>query len=92
MWNGYVSTLIPGIPSLNISMSVHYETISVEQLFQEELDALREQYDILIDKGTNTSLRAAEDLEHVIRYFEARLGQTTELYYEGAPGPDDTLH
>jgi len=92
MWNGYVLTLIRRIPSLNISMSVHYETISVEQLFQEELDCLREQYDILIDKGTSTSLRAAEDLEHVIRYFEARLNQTTELYYAGNPGPDDTLH
>ena len=71
---------------------VEYETVSVAELFQEELDALREQYDTLIDKGTNTSLTAAENLEHVIRYFEARLGQTTELYFEGIPGPDDTLH
>lgn len=71
---------------------VEYETVSVGELFQEELDALREQYDHLIDKGTATSLEAAENLEHVIRYFEARLGQTTELYVEGGPGPDDTLH
>ena len=71
---------------------VEYETVSVAQLFQEELDCLREQYDLLIGKGTNTSLQAAEDLEHVIRYFEARLGQTTELYFEGGPGPDDTFH
>lgn len=71
---------------------IEYETVSVGELFQEELDALREQYDLLIDKGTDVSLQAAENLEHVIRYFEARLGQTTELYYEGAPGPDDTLH
>jgi len=91
MWNGYVSTLIPGIQSLNISMG-EYETVSVAELFQEELDALREQYDILIDKGTDSSLEAAENLEHVIRYFESRLGQTTELYFEGSPGPDDTLH
>ena len=91
MWNGYVLTLIRRIPSLNISM-VEYETVSVGELFQEELDALREQYDHLIDKGTVTSLQAAENLEHVIRYFEARLGQTTELYVEGGPGPDDTLH
>ena len=91
MWNGYVLTLIPWRLSLNISM-VEYETVSVGELFQEELDALREQYDILIDKGTDTSLRAAENLEHVIRYFESRLGQTTELYFEGSPGPDDILH
>lgn len=91
MWNGYVLTLIPWRPSLNTSM-VEYETVSVGELFQEELDALREQYDILIDKGTDSSLEAAENLEHVIRYFESRLGQTTELYFEGSPGQDDTLH
>ena len=91
MLNGYVLTLIPRIPSLNISMS-YFETITVEQLFQEELDCLKEQYDNLIDKGTTTSLKAAEDLEHVIRYFEARLGNTTELYVEGGPASDDTLH
>ena len=91
MWNGYVLTLIRRIPSLNISM-VEYETVSVGELFQEELDCLKEQYDNLIDKGTTTSLKAAEDLEHVIRYFEARLGNTTELYVEGGPTSDDTLH
>lgn len=91
MLNGYVNTLIPWILSLNISM-VEYETVSVGELFQEELDALREQYDKLIGRGTDQSLQAAENLEHVIRYFEARLGQTTELYYDGGPGPDDTLH
>ena len=70
----------------------YYETVTVAELFQEELDCLREQYDKLIGNGTDQSLRAAENLEHVIRYFEARLGQTTELYFEGSPGPDDTLH
>ena len=68
------------------------ETVSVAELFQEELDALRDQYDKLIDRGTDSSLTTAENLEHVIRYFEARLGQTTDLYFEGEPGPDDTLH
>ena len=71
---------------------VEYETVSVAELLQEELDALRDQYDKLIDRGTDTSLTTAENLEHVIRYFEARLGQTTDLYFEGEPGPDDTLH
>ena len=71
---------------------VEYETVSVAELFQEELDCLREQYDLLIGKGTEHSLQAAEDLEHVIRYFEARLGQNTELYFEGGPGPNDTFH
>ena len=71
---------------------VEYETVSVAELFQEELDALRDQYDKLIDRGTDSSLTTAENLEHAIRYFEARLGQTTDLYFEGEPGPDDTLH
>lgn len=71
---------------------VEYETVSVAELFQEELDALRDQYDKLIDRGTDSSLTTAENLEHVIRYFEARLGQTTDLYFDGEPGPDDTLH
>jgi len=93
MWNGYVLTLIPWRPSLNISMDRDYEeTISVEQLFQKELEALRDQYDALILKGTPVSLEAAENLEHVIRYFESRLNQTTELYIEGGPGPEDLLH
>jgi|TARA_B100001094_G_scaffold118529_1_gene114289 hypothetical protein len=69
-----------------------YETVSVEQLFQEELDALIEQYEVLVNKGTSTSLLTAERIEHVIEYFEARLGQTTELYFEGRPTKDDTLH
>jgi hypothetical protein len=69
-----------------------YETVSVAELFQEELDTLQEQYEILIDKGTSTSLLTAERIEHVIEYFEARLGQTTELYFEGRPTKDDTLH
>ena len=73
-------------------MEEYIETVTVEELFQEELDALREQYDVLIDKGTKTSLTAAENLEHVIRYFEARLGQVTELWVEGGPTDEDTIH
>jgi len=67
------------------------ETITVQQLFEEELEALRERYDSLIGQGTDANLREAENLEHVIRYFEARLGQTTEVYADG-PNPDDTVH
>jgi|TARA_B110000211_G_C13583953_1_gene337477 hypothetical protein len=69
-----------------------YETVSVYELFQEELDTLQEQYDILIDRNTKTSLLTAESISHVIDYFEARLGQTTELYFQGQPTKDDTLH
>jgi hypothetical protein len=53
---------------------------------------LIEQYELLVTKGTSTSLLTAERIEHVIEYFEARLGQTTELYFEGRPTKDDTLH
>ena len=67
------------------------ETITVQQLFEEELEALRERYDSLIGQGTDENLKEAENLEHVIRYFEARLGHTTTLHAEG-PYPDDTVH
>ena len=69
-----------------------YETVSVAELFQEELDTLQEQYELLVDRGTSASLQTAQRIEHVIEYFEARLGQTTELYFEGRPTKDDTLH
>ena len=69
---------------------VEYETVSVAQLFQEELDALREQYDHLIEHGSDQALTAAQNLEHVIRYFESRLGQTTEMFV--GMEPDETLH
>ena len=42
---------------------VEYETVSVAELFQEELDALRDQYDKLIDRGTDSSLTTAENLK-----------------------------
>ena len=67
------------------------ETITVQQLFEEELEALRERYDSLIGQGTEDNLKEAENLEHVIRYFEARLGQTTSVYADG-PNQDDTVH
>lgn len=67
-----------------------FETITIDELYQEELDCLREQYDRLIGLGSDTALQSAENLEHVIRYFEARLHQTTELYIE--PTENDTIH
>jgi len=64
--------------------------ITIDELFQEELDVLREQYNRLIGVGSDTALQTAENLEHVIRYFEARIGETTELYIE--PTENDTIH
>jgi len=64
--------------------------ITIEELFQEELDCLRELYDRLIGAGSQSALQTAENLEHVIRYFESRLDQTTEVYFE--PTLNNTIH
>ena len=50
---------------------MEYESITVEQLYQEELDALEEQYSILINEGTASSTTAAQTIATVILYFKA---------------------
>lgn len=49
------------------------ETVSVSELFQEELDLVIEQIDQLINSGTDDELKVAENLEQVVNYLKARI-------------------
>jgi hypothetical protein len=70
-----------------------YETVSVEQLFEEELAALEEQHQRLIDENTFDSRRTAQKIANVIEYFKLRLGVLEETMEE-VYGVDEnkTLH
>lgn len=50
-----------------------YEQITPQELYREEIELVEEQRSRLIEKGDDHSLKVAEQLEHVIRYFEARI-------------------
>jgi len=70
-----------------------YETVTVAQLFEEELEALEEQYDTLIEEDTQTSKLTAQKIANVIEYFKLRLGvleASLEETYGAAP--HRTLH
>jgi len=70
------------------------ETVSVEQLFEEELAALEYHYNKLVKETTDPgATKAAESLLHVIAYFRVRLGQDEEDF-ETLYGayPDRTIH
>lgn len=69
------------------------ETVSVQQLFEEELEALQDQHERLIEEDTPESTDCARKIAHVIEYFKLRLGvleETMEQIY-GAP-PNRTKH
>ena len=69
------------------------ETVTVAELFEEELIALEEQHEKLIKENTQQSRLTAQKLENIMEYFKVRLGMiegTMEEIY-GA-GPDETLH
>jgi len=70
-----------------------YETVSVEQLFEEELAALEEQHQRLIDENTFDSRCTAQKIANVIEYFKLRLGVLEETMEE-VYGVDEnkTLH
>jgi hypothetical protein len=70
-----------------------YETVSVEQLFEEELAALEEQHQRLIDENTFDSRHTAQKIANVIEYFKIRLGVLEETMEE-VYGVDEnkTLH
>ena len=55
-----------------------YESISVEQLFEEELAALEDQHQRLIDENTFDSRHTAQKIANVIEYFKLRLGVLDE--------------
>jgi hypothetical protein len=70
-----------------------YETVSVEQLFEEELAALEEQHQRLIDENTFDSRLTAQKIANVIEYFKLRLGvieQTIDEVY--GVSNNKTLH
>jgi len=70
-----------------------YETVSVEQLYEEELEALEEQHQKLIDENTFESRQTAQKIANVIEYFKVRLGIVNETIDEvyGVP-KNNTLH
>ena len=70
-----------------------YETVSVEELFEEELAALEEQHQKLLDENTFDSRQTAQKIANVIEYFKARLGQSDETMDELYGVPENhTLH
>lgn len=71
-----------------------YETISVEQLFEEELAALEEQHQRLIDQNTFDSRHTAQKIANVIEYFKLRLGVLDETIDDvyGVNQDKGTLH
>ena len=69
------------------------ETVSIEELFEEELQALETQYTRLSKNKDRSSQLAAESLLHVIAYFRVRLGYEGDDF-EKVYGsyPDRTIH
>ena len=53
---------------------MYEETVSVEELFEEELAAIIEARQSLVEKGDRESILVADSLNHVIQYFKVRLG------------------
>jgi len=70
-----------------------YETVSVAELFEEELAALEEQHQRLIDENSFDSRQTAQKIANVIEYFKLRLGVLDETIDEvyGVPS-NKTLH
>ena len=74
-------------------MDYYEETVSIAELFQEELDALQGQYDRLSVIDTDGARKASETLLHVIAYFRVRLGQDEhDLEEVFGADPDRTIH
>lgn len=55
------------------------ETVTVSELFQEELDLVVQQIDELIDTGKDKDLALAERLETVVEYLKNRIKAIREL-------------
>ena len=69
------------------------ETVSVEELFTEELEALEEQYNRLVELDTDEAQNTANSLIHIITYFRVRLGlETTDLEEVYGADPSRTIH
>ena len=79
--------------SISRGVAVYEETVTVAELFEEELEALIAQHERLITENTSHSLEVANSLEHVIKYFRVRLGHTDDdLESVYGAGPEETLH
>lgn len=75
------------------TLEQYEETVSVEELFTEELEALEEQYNKLVALETDEAQNTANSLIHIITYFRVRLGLTTEdLEDVYGADPDRTIH
>jgi tRNA(His) 5'-end guanylyltransferase len=72
---------------------MYEESVTVAELFEEELIAIEEQYDKLIEENTMDSRLTAKKLEHIIEYFKLRL-QLLDYDMEDAygVGTKQTLH
>lgn len=68
------------------------ETISVEELFQEELEALEYQRKQLSGIKSLEAKRAVKDLGIVIKYFKARLDHDDGGESMGIPVGNKTIH
>lgn len=60
---------------------MYEETVTVAQLFEEELEALEEQHEMLIERNTHESRLTAIKIEHVMEYLRARLDSSIEDAY-----------
>jgi len=72
---------------------MYEETVTVAELFEEELVSLQEQHDKLVDENTHDSRLTAQKIAHIIEYFKLRL-EMLDYDMEDAygVGPRRTLH
>jgi hypothetical protein len=69
------------------------ETVTVAQLFEEELAALEGQHGKLIEENTHESRLTAKKIEHIIEYFKLRLDLLDyDIETAYGVGTDATLH
>ena len=76
-------------------MEEYAQSVTVEELFEEEIAALEEHHEALIQENTHESLTGAHKIEAVIEYFNLRL-DALEYGFEEAYGigssKRNTLH
>lgn len=72
---------------------MYTESVTVAELYEEELVALEEQRQKLIEENTQESRLTAQKLDHIIEYFQLRL-EMLEYGMEDAygVGAKKTLH
>jgi len=72
---------------------MYEETVTVEELFEEELLALEEQHQRLVEENTPSSREVATKIANIIEYFKLRL-ELLEYDINDAygVGSSETLH